>query len=201
VYVVADSIPLVTGLSDTPYLDSQRPWSQVLAGTGSIIPASTGNWAAAFDTTSSRRFTGTALANVATLQANYPSESGLTVGAVQDAYFEPTNPYMRDGKGKAILSGRLAIAKLVIGFKDSIGFKWQITYRNTVVTSIEFNGRIMGTPENIIGVEPITTGQYNLPIGRETRSYTLRISARKWYPFTAAAIEWSGQFFNRVQRF
>jgi hypothetical protein len=201
VYVVADSIPLVTGLSDTPYLDSQRPWSQVLAGTGSVIPASTGNWAAAFDTTSSRRFTGTALANVATLQANYPSESGLTVGAVQDAYFEPTNPYMRDGKGKAILSGRLAIAKLVIGFKDSIGFKWQITYRNTVVTSIEFNGRIMGTPENIIGVEPITTGQYNLPIGRETRSYTLRISARKWYPFTAAAIEWSGQFFNRVQRF
>ena len=200
-YVVADSVPITTGLSDTPYLDSQRPWAQVVAGTGSVIPATTGNWAAAFSTASTRRFTGTALANVATLQTNYPGEPGLTVGAINDAYFEPTNPYMRDGNGKAILTGRLAIAKLVVGFKDSIGFKWDITYRDTVVTSIEFNGRIMGTPENLIGVEPITTGQYNLPIGRETRSYTLRISARKWYPFTAAALEWSGQFFNRVQRF
>lgn len=201
VYAVADSIPITTGLSDTPYLDSQRTWAQVAAGTGSVIPATSGNWAAAFSTASNRRFTGTALSNVAALQANYPGEPGLVVGAIQDAYFEPTNPYMRDGKNKAILSGRLSITKLVLGFKNSIGFKWALTYHDSVVTTQEFNGRIMGTPENIIGVEPITTGQHNIPVGRETRSYTIRISARRWYPFTAAAIEWSGQFFNRVQRF
>ena len=200
-YAVADSVPITTGLSDTPYLDSQRTWAQVVAGTGSVIPSTVGNWAAAFSTASTRRFTGTALANVATLQANYPGEPGLIVGAVNDAYFEPTNPYMRDGNGKAILSGRLSVARLVVGFKNSIGFKWDITYRDVVVSNVEFNGRIMGTLENLIGVEPISTGQYNIPIGRETRRYTLRISARKWYPFTAAALEWSGQFFNRVQRF
>ena len=201
VYAVADSVPITTGLSSTPYLDSQRTWAQVAAGTGSVIPATTGNWAAAFSAESNRRFTGTALANVPTLQANYPGEPGLIVGAVQDSYFEPTNPYMRDGKGKAILSGRLTISKLMVGFKDSIGFKWTLTYHNTLITTQEFNGRIMGTPENIIGIEPIMTSQHNIPIGRETRSYTIRIGARKWYPFTAAAIEWSGQFFNRVQRF
>lgn len=200
-YVVADSVPITTGLSDTPYLDSQRTWAQVLAGTGSVIPATTGNWAAAFSAASTRRFTGTALAGVATLQTNYPGEPGLTVGSLQDAYFEPTNPYMRDGNNKAILSGRLSVSKMVVGFKDSIGFGWAITYRSVVVSSLEFNGRIMGTLENIIGIEPISTGQYNIPIGRETRNYTLRISARKWYPFTATALEWSGQFFNRVQRF
>lgn len=200
-YFVADTVELVGGLDDTPYLDSNRSWASVSAGTGSVVPTTTGDWYAAFNSESIRRFTGVPLANVASLQAAYPGEPGLMVGALQDAYFDPTNPYMRDGKDKVIMSGRLTISKLVIGFKNSTGFWWAITYRGVEGPVREFNGRILGDPNNIIGIEPVTTGQYSIPVGRETRDYSIRIGARKWYPFTAAAIEWVGQFFNRVQRF
>jgi hypothetical protein len=108
---------------------------------------------------------------------------------------------MRDGKGKAILSGRLTVTKFIMAFKSSIGFDWKLTYRDTVITERSFNGRILGDPSNVIGIEPIVTGQYSIPVGRETRQYALSISARRWYPLTVSALEWSGQFFNRVQRF
>ena len=201
VFVVADFCPTVTTLSSKPYLDSHRPWAQVSAGTGSVVAASGSSWAAAFDSTSDRRFTGTLLPNVTTLQASYPGEPGLTVGAVQEAYVVPTNPFMRDSKGKAIISGRLTISKFLLGFKDSTGFKWTLTYRDQVVTTVEFNGRILGDPSNLIGIEPVTTGQHPLPVGRETRQFELKVEARRWYPFTLTALEWVGQSFNRVQRF
>lgn len=201
VYVVADTCPTATGLSLRPYLDSNRPYAQVAANTGSVRLASTGNWAAAFDATSSRRFTGTLLPNVANLIANYPAETGLTVGATQNSYVDLTNPFMRDNKDKAILSGRLTVTKMIVAFKNTTGFRWVLNYRDGVVTDYEFNGRILGDPDNVVGVEPISTGQHNVPVGRETRQYTLRLQGRRWYPFTITALEWVGQFFNRVQRF
>ena len=200
-YVVADFLPTTTLLSSKPYLDSHRPWAQVLAGTGSVTTTSGTGWAAAFDTTSARRFTGAALENSATLLASYPGEPGLTVGATNDAYFVPTNPFMRDSKGKAIISGRLTVTKLIAAFKETTGFKWAVTYRNLPPDEVEFNGRILGDPDNLIGIEPISTGQHSIPVGREVREYSLRIAARRWYPFTITALEWVGQFFNRVQRF
>lgn len=201
VYAVADFCPTVTGLSNRPYLDSQREYALVSPGTGSLSLTGGTSWAAAFDFRSVRRLTGTLLPDVAQLQANYPGEPGLVVGAVQVASFTPTNPFMRDSKDKAIMSGRLTISKLVMAFKDSTGFSWQLTYRDEVATSVTFNGRILGAPDNIVGIEPIATGQHNIPVGRETRQYDLTISARRWYPLTVTALEWSGQFFNRVQRF
>ena len=201
VYAVADFCPTVTGLSSRPYLDSQREYALVSPGTGSLALTGGDAWAAAFDFRSARRLTGTLLPDVAQLQTNYPGEPGLVVGAVQLASFTPTNPFMRDSKDKAIMSGRLTISKLVMAFKDSTGFSWQLTYRDEVATSVTFNGRILGAPDNIVGIEPIATGQHNIPVGRETRQYDLTISARRWYPLTVTALEWSGQFFNRVQRF
>lgn len=201
VYVVADFASTQTLLSDKPYLDSHRPLAHVQAGTHSVTTSSTTGWAAAFDSTSERRFTGAALANLSQLIAAYPGEPGLTVGATYDSYFTPTNPFMRDGKGKAIISGRLTVTKLLVAFKESTGFTWLLKYRSESEEEGVFNGRILGDPENIVGVEPVSTGQHSIGVGRETREYTLRIASRRWYPLTVTALEWVGQFFNRVQRF
>ncbi|MCL5460289.1 hypothetical protein M3M33_16750, partial [Loigolactobacillus coryniformis] len=78
----------------------------------------------------------------------------------------------------------------IIAFRESVGFDWSLSYRDAVVTEVSFNWRIMGDPTNVIGIEPVATGQHNIPVGRETRQYDLTIKARKWYPFTVTAIEW-----------
>ena len=201
VAVVADLCPTTTGLSDRPYLDSQRSWAQVQAGTTSLTPSAGEQYAAAFTAASERRFTGTLLPSVQNLLTRYPSEPGLVVGATYESFVEPTNPYMRDGNGKAILSGRLTITKFTIAFRNSVGFDWDLLYRDQLVSSVTFNGRILGAPENVVGVEPLASGQYVVPVGRETRQFRIVLKARRWYPFTLTAIEWTGQFFNRVQRF
>lgn len=200
-YWVADLCSLTTAVSDQPYLDSLRAVSYLTVPTHSVDASSGSNWAVAFDAENLRRFTGTLLPNLTTFNTNYPDSTGLKVGAVQEAYFVPTNPFMRDGKDKAILSGRLTVTKFITAFKESTGFKWLLSYRNVVDTEVEFNGRVLGDPENLIGIEPISTGQHNIPVGRETRKYELTVSARRWYPLTVTALEWVGQFFNRVQRF
>jgi hypothetical protein len=200
VFFVADFVTTRTSLSSRPYLDSNRPWS-VVGGANSLQTNSGPQWAAAFGSKSGRPFTGALMPNSASLIASYYGEVDLRAGAVQDAYFEPTNPYMRDNKGKAILSGRLTVTKVTLAFKQSTGFSWTTFYKGQADPTITFNGRLLDAANNLIGIEPVTTGQYNIPVGKETRQYSLRISARRWYPLTVTALEWSGQFFNRVQRF
>ena len=201
VFCVADLCPTTTGLSTRPYLDSQRSWAVVNAGSTSLLPTAGPEYAAAFTAESRRRFTGALLPNVQSILASYPGEPGLVVGAVNNAYVEPTNPYMRDGNGKAILSGRLTVTKFTVAFRNSVGFDWSLYHRGTEVSSVTFNGRILGAPENVVGIEPVASGQYTVPVGRETRQFRLRLKARRWYPFTLTALEWTGQFFNRVRRF
>lgn len=199
-HLVADFCDTSTRLSSKPYLDSQRPYSTVAAGTTSLTLASGAGWAAAFDGASTRRFTGAPLTEVATLIAEYPTATGLTVGAEYEALIEPTNPYFRDKNGQAIRAGRLTITKMIAGVRDSIGFRWKLFYREQLVNDITFNGRLIGEPNNLVGVEPIGSGEYNIPIGREANDYRLVLAARSWYPFTLTALEWSGQYFNRTFR-
>lgn len=196
-YIVADLVPLKTGLSNRPYLDSSRPWASLASG--SLVTGSVGNWAAAYGAESTRRFIGASLATAGSLVTNYGT-TGLYAGALQAAYFIPTNPYMRDGKDKAILSGRLTVTKFTLAYKDSVGLKWAVT-ANGLTNEVEFTGRLLGDLSNIVGTEPVSSGQITLPVGRETRQYSLKVMARDWYPLTVTALEYTGQFFNRVQRF
>lgn len=200
-YTVADFVPLDTSLSKLPYLDSNRPVLALGSPDHSIDIGDYNQWIIALGAESVKKFNGAPLDKINEFVAQYPSEPNKIVGCLQNAYFSPTNPYMRDTKEKAILSGRLTVTKKVVAFKESSGFRWTISYRNLVVADTEFSGRLLGDPANRIGVEPISTGQFSIPVGRETRQYQLTIFARKWLPLTITGVEWVGQWFNRVQRF
>lgn len=191
VYIVADRIAMTTKNSTLPYLDSLRLYAQSKAS-GNVSHV-------AYDS-SSVFLRGGAYSEAASLIAlNGPS--GLWAGALQDTpRVTLTNPYMRDNKDKAILSGRLTVTKKTVAFKDSTGFGWSLSYRGQPAVAHEFNGRLLGGAD-VVGVEPVATGQHSVPVGREVREYTLTITARRWYPLTITAVEWVGQFFNRVQRF
>lgn len=191
VYVVCDRVPTSSLLSDRPYLDSLRPYT--------VATASANATHVAYGVTGASFLRGGEIALAPSMIATAGS-TGLWAGALQEASVTMTNPYMRDNKDKAILSGRLTITKKTVAFKDSSGFVWSLRYRDQPEVTHEFNGRLLGGL-NVVGTEPVSTGQYSVPIGRETREYTLTLKARRWFPLTITAVEWVGQFFNRVQRF
>lgn len=199
VYAVADLQPLTAELSRYPYLDSWRPWANIAANTGSIRPATAGSIAVAYNADTQYRFIGDTLVNADELQAAFPTATGLVGGYTSDAYVTPTNPFVRDRNDKAITSGQLTITTVTPTIKDSSGLLYELTIDGTTTVD-SFNGRLFGDPANLIGVEPVTTGQVSLPVLAETREFTFTLKSRQWFPFTLSSLEWVGQFFNRTQR-
>lgn len=200
VWIVADLCPLTTGLSVYPYLDSLRPWSAVEGSHGSVFPTRQGNWKTAFGNASEFRYVGGALADTASLLTDYPDATDPYTGMHYDAYVIPTNPFVMDRNGNAVTTGRLTITSLRATFADTSGFVTDVTAHEATTTH-RYNGRTIGDIDNRVGVEPVTDSLQSFPIGRETREYEFKLSARDWFPFTITALEWVGQFFNRPQRF
>lgn len=229
-WLVADLCPINTGLASYPYLDSIRPWAEVVTNTGSVRNEEQEGWCGAFNAASTRFLAGSDLYHVDhpyedggdSLLEEFPAEVGnLMVGAQNDSYFIPTNPFIKDQKGSAITTGRLTVTKMLLTFTKSSGFTAEATSKQVsvvsqhditnVVTSIAetltptsndtiFNGFVFGDPNAEIGKVPVTDGQQSIPIGRETREFDLVIRARSWVPLTVTALEWVGQFFNRSRR-
>lgn len=197
-YLVVDRCTVDTDTDTAPYLDSRRAYA-VVAGAATSLLLDNPLIVAAFKSTAERPFVGSGSAGIAALVEAYGTTS-LDCGFSFSSSVGLTSPYMRDNKGKAILSGRLTVSRLTVALKQSGGMLWSIATGGTAHTG-EFNGRVLGSITNIIGQEPVITSQHNVPVGRETRQYSCTLSARKWLPFTVTAVEWSGQFFNRVQRF
>ena len=194
VYLVADFLSLRAGLSNNPYLDSQRPYT----ASGAILPTAGSAYSVAYNNTSSKYLLGVSLPDRAEVIGD---TAGLVVGANQEAYFTPTNPYMRDNKNKAILSGSLTITKFIVATAQSGGFSWSVMSEGTERSKGSFNGLVLGDPGTKVGVAPVVDAQVSVPVGLESRAFAVTMTARKWQPLTITAIEWSGQFYNRVQRF
>lgn len=220
-YFTADLQPMTTGLSEFPYLDSQRPWATVNAGTGSVRPATTGDWFIAFDDSSEYRFLGKPLAQAADLFTQVPGGTGPRVGHDYQAFIVPTNPFARDNQDRAILTGRLTVTKVMVNYDESSGFVAEVTANrvtevttdtvDAVITDVldaltpgietaSFNGYVAGDPNALVGRTPVTSGSRSIPVAKETREYVLLIRARSWLPLTISSMDWVGQFFNRTQR-
>jgi hypothetical protein len=199
-WVVTDLCPLTTGLSEFPYLDSLRPWADVDGADKATHQNTLGDWHTAFDGSSEFRFIGGPLADTEDLLEEFPTATGPYVGAMQYASFVPTNPFVRDKNDKAITSGRLVVTTILASTEDTSGFTTVIDTK-AGSTSTDYNGRVLGDPENEIGREPVSDGLQSIPIGKESREFVLSIVPRTWMPFTLTTLEWVGQFFNRTQRF
>lgn len=198
VYLVADFVSLRAGLSNNPYLDSQRPYTSVASGTGAIVPTSGDAYSVAYNNTSLKFLNGVDLPDRAEVIGD---TVGLVVGAQQETAITLTNPFMRDNKNKAILSGSLTITKFIVATAQSGGFSWSVVSEGVERSEGSFNGLVLGDPDTKVGVAPVVDAQVSVPVGRESRAFAVTMTARKWQPLTITAIEWSGQFFNRVQRF
>lgn len=198
--IVADLVPMSADLGILPYLDSMRTIAAVTAATTDAVLTSPAPWALAFDATTDRFLIGAELPDRAELASEYPGQySTAWVGIPYDSYVVPTNPYIRDGAGKAVLEGRLVITLLSINFKDSAGCIVSIT-TGGVTENYPFNGRVLGDVLNTIGTVPVTSGIHTAPVGRETREYKMTITSRRWFPFRIAGMSWTGQSYNRTPR-
>jgi hypothetical protein len=199
---VADLMPLSTAPATQPYLDSQRDATRT-PGDGVVVGDE--GWKLAYNAASptGRFLIGCDYDNatdVAELNAAYPTEGAYQrIGLPFASEVVLTNPYTRDKEDKAVLTGRTVVTKVSVNTKGSSGVAWSLT-SGGVTSDKEFNGRRLGDMLNSIGKVPVSSSVVGVPVGRETRAYTLTLKARKWFPLNIIGIEWTGQSFNRTPR-
>ena len=197
--IVVDLLPMSTFVGDNPYFDSIRPWIDVADDKEEITPTDA-DWKVAFSKPSERFLIGGDFDEVAGLYDEYPLDTQyLLAGIPFDSYVELTNPFLKDGQGLAMLTGRTVISKLTLNMKESSGVTATVVTGGTAA-NYTFNARVLGNPLNQIGIIPVVNSIHSVGIGRETREYSITLSALKWYPFALVGVEWTGQSFNRTPR-
>ncbi len=196
-WLVADECSLLSRLSEQPYLDSMRPWGQVAAGGGSLRLNSGGSFALAYNATSRYRFFGNDLPTYVETTADFGTQ-GLMVGAKQDSSFTLTNPFHRNGNGRAILNTNLTLTRYVVNYTHSSGLTGDVASASGD-TTYRRNARYLGDESNRVGEVVVTDGSASIPVGREVKNCEVTVRALDWWPLTVTSISWSGQLFQRAR--
>lgn len=200
IYKAIERFVVDTVRSDRPYMDSLRLENQVGS---SITDANVFKEAAStvYGITDSKFLLGSPWARRDELDEAYPDSSGARwAGWEYTACVTPTNPYIMDSNGKAVINGRLTIMSFAVSVVDTGGLTATITTPNGTKEVTNFTGRIIGRDTNLIGKAPVVSTSVPVPAGRETREFTYTLKANNWLPLTVTAIEWRGQFFSNIRR-
>jgi hypothetical protein len=186
-----------------PYLDSWRPYTN---STGTIRPGWWGASACALaytaDAALSLSLVGDTLVNHASVAALGGGNANLNMGSLFPSYVEPTAPYVRDSKDKAILDGRLTLSGMKITVAQTSAFRAYLRSNSEAAPGALITDWIYRDA----GTWTLNTQQVadsaTVPVHilREIREFRLRLAARNWLPFTLSSIEWSGQFFTQRRR-
>jgi len=203
VWYAAEKFVRDADLSDYPYLDSLRPLSAFLNNSGALKTTLSDNapLAFGFGRGGARSFLGSSLANIGQFLSWYPeANSESWVGYQYPSYVTPTNPFIRDRNGQAVLGGRLTLGRVKVAVTNTGGMTCEVTARGHTRQSLNFTGRVLGANENLVGRQPITDANLSAVIGGEVRECSYTLAAVKWLPLTINAIEWQGQSFMNTRR-
>lgn len=203
IYWAAERFVLDTSPSLYPYLDSRRPESDLLTPGTSVSDGMIGEdgRAVVFGSGSVRFHLGLPQDRRLELDESYPGTGSQRItGWEFPAFVTPTNPYLRDSNGKAIVSGRLTLMNVSVSVADTGGLIGTVTTPNGTTKPTDFTGHVVGRKANQVGRQPLVTTSVSVNIGREVRECSYTLSARQWLPLTITAIEWHGQFFNNTPR-
>lgn len=126
--------------------------------------------------------------------------ASLEYGGVSDGVVIPTNPFPRDQNGQAVLDGRMSLNMVTVDVSNTGGMIADITTRNGTLRTTDFEGRILGDSDNLIGQQPVFNGELHVSVGREVRECQYELRTKDWLPVKITGLSWIGQTFNNVRR-
>lgn len=190
-YWFVDRLSLNTSLAPYPHLDSQvrygqeTPWHTAVADKLYV----------AADKSSDYFLLGAKRTSAEDFIEQAPGVApSLVVGSVSPAFFQITNPYMRDGNGLPILAAKLQIVSYSFHLADTGGLRAYVL-KPAKERTLLFEGRVIGNSSNIIGRQPTFDGVRSVSVGRETRACIVELRSEDWQPLRVTGAEWSGQSF------
>lgn len=112
----------------------------------------------------------------------------------------PTSPFVRDQNNVKIGSGKLIIKQYVVHFDNTGYFKAIITDDYGYSAEVEYNGRVLGSPTNIIGQAAVGDGSFAIPYKKNAENSALEITSDSHLPMSLLEMEWIGQWKKKGRR-
>lgn len=112
----------------------------------------------------------------------------------------PTQPVVKDANRVKVGTGKLRVRQYLVQFIKTGFIKALISDKYGFSASVEFSGRIVGDPENIVGEPAIAEGTFPVPFRMNTDTGVLELFSDDHTPFTITEIEWQGQYTKRGKR-
>ncbi len=132
------------------------------------------------------------------------SEESVLVGRKYTAYCNISTIMMREagqnGSGKSITTGRLQIGNIGVVYANTSYFRVEVTPPGGVTYTYVFNGRVLGSEQNVIGEVSLASGVFNVPVKSRNTGVSIRIVNDSYLPFSIQSIDWEGNYTARAQR-
>lgn len=112
----------------------------------------------------------------------------------------PTQPVVKDANRVKVGTGKLRVRAFLVQFIKSGFIRALISSKFGFSAAVEFTGRFVGAPDNIVGEPAISDGTFQVPFRENTDYGVLELQSDHHTGFTLTEIEWVGQYTKRGKR-
>ncbi|HXB13648.1 MAG TPA: hypothetical protein VNZ45_16795 [Bacteroidia bacterium] len=121
-------------------------------------------------------------------------------GHAYKSRYQPTLPYIKDRDHEAVGTGILVVREFRVNYVDTGFFGYTVSGPYIETATGTFEGRIINDPDNVLGIQPIVSGMYQIPYREDVSKTVLEINSSSHLPFTITNIEWKGQYIKKGTR-
>jgi len=112
----------------------------------------------------------------------------------------PTSPFVRDRNNVKVGSGTLMIKQFTVHFDGTGYFEAEVTDKYGYSAIVEYTGRVLGSPDNIVGESAVSAGSFSIPYKKNADDSQLEIRSDSHLPMQLLEMEWSGQWRKKGKR-
>ncbi|QXP44063.1 hypothetical protein [Stappia phage SI01] len=124
----------------------------------------------------------------------------IVVGTPYRSEYWPTMPLVKDRDGIKVGTGNLTISRFNVSLADTGEVNGQIMTDYGNSPEVRFNARVVGAVDNQVGVQPLSSDVFLMPVGHRADRAEVRFWTDSHMPMTFLDIEWEGQYTKRGKR-
>ncbi|ASV44569.1 tail protein [Agrobacterium phage Atu_ph02] len=136
---------------------------------------------------------------IATLR--YDMRGGdIVVGRRYYSEYRPTMPMIKDQDNVVVGTGKFRIKQFLLTLSNTGHIIGQLLSKYGDGEPVEFQGRLIGSPDNLIGQAATVDETFEMPFRESPMRADVRFSTDRWLPMTILDIEWLGQYSKSGKR-
>lgn len=124
----------------------------------------------------------------------------LVAGIAYRSLYRPTVPLVKDQDGVVIGTGKLRVKHFLIALNQTGHIAGQVLSKYGDDNVVEFQGRIIGAPENLVGRPALSDESFIMPFRDKVDQADFILYTERHLPMTILDIEWVGQYTKRGRR-